>query len=942
MTAPRRKLIEVALPLEAINAASAREKTIRHGHPATLHPWWARRPLATCRAVLFASLVDDPSSHPDEFPDEETQNAERLRLFRLIESLVKWENINDSQVLRQARIEIDRCTNGNPPPMLDPFAGSGAIPLEALRLGLEVYASDLNPVSVLITKAIVEIPLRFGGSAPVNPKTHRGGARVSTWAGASGLIEDLSYYGQWIRDQAEERLGHLYPMVKLPKEYGITKAPIIAWLWARTVKCPNPACGAQMPLIRSFVLSAKPGTKVWAEPNVDHSQRPAVVTFSIKSGSDASPDPTKVGRGSIFRCLACGTIAPEQHIKDEGVSGRMAMQLMAIAAHSQNGRIYLPPDSDQIKIAGEAQPYWKPEQQLAGDRRAIWCPLYGLSTVGDLFTNRQLVGLATFSDLISEAREKIRIDAVAAGLTEDGKSLDDGGSGALAYADAISTYLAFALDKLADLNNSLSPWEPVAQCPRNLFARQAIPMQWNFAEANPTGKSSGSWAVIIENLARNLSASLPKVANDQRVHVMNLDARNISGNGMIISTDPPYYDNIGYADLSDFFYVWLRRTLSKIYPSLFSTLLAPKTQELVAMPYRFAGSSEAAKEYFEKGLATVFERMYSVANPNYPLTIYYAFKQAEAGDEDESGNKAPAAISTGWETMLEALLKAGFQITGTWPMRTEMLTALKKGFNNLASSIVLVCRPRPSEAPLGTRREFQRALKSSLPAALTVLTSGRVAPVDLDQAAIGPGMAVFSAYAKVLEPDGRPMTLRAALVAINEVIQTYFAEQEGDLDPATQFCLRWYKVYGTKPGRYGEAESMSKGANISLTRLAREGLLQQGGGFVQLYPAGAAAYQDAWDPRDEPALTIWSATHHLVAAHRQGGNAAAAAVAAALGGVAEQARTLAYALYQVASAPGHGWTEDALGYNNLVADWPEIQRLAAAVPGRPTQLGFGV
>jgi putative DNA methylase len=473
----KKKLIEVALPLEAINVASAREKSIRHGHPSTLHLWWARRPLATCRAVLFASLVDDPSAHPEKFKTEKAQEKERQRLFRIIEELVKWENSNNETVLEAAREEIRKSTGGSPPPVLDPFCGGGSIPLEAQRLGLEAHGSDLNPVAVLITKALIEIPPKFAGNPPVNPdwrKKSKHEKEARFWNGAQGLAEDVRYYGQWMRDEAFKRIGHLYPKVKLTKDKGGGEATVIAWLWARTVKCPNPACGAMMPLVRSFALSTKAGKQAWVEPIVD--KKEATVHFKVKTGKGIPPDPPKTGRGAKFKCLVCGEAAEGQHIKSEAMQGRMGAQLMAIVAEGQNGRAYFAPADEHEKAAQKAKPGWKPVFPLAGDKRAIWCPLYGLDTFDKLFTPRQLVALTTFTDLVSEAREKALADAVSSGMRDDRASLDDGGTGATAYADAVATYLAFAVDKGANYWSSICAWHSSRDIIVSTFARQALPM----------------------------------------------------------------------------------------------------------------------------------------------------------------------------------------------------------------------------------------------------------------------------------------------------------------------------------------------------------------------------------------------------------------------------------------------------------------------------------
>jgi putative DNA methylase len=744
----RKKLIEVALPLDAINKESAREKSIRQGHPSTLHLWWSRKPLATCRAVLFASLVDDPSNDLEE----EAAKVERDRLFSILEDLVKWENSNDETVLGRARKEILRSTGGEPPPVLDPFCGGGSIPLEAQRLGLEAHGSDLNPVAVLITKALIEIPPKFAGNPPVNPKSRAKIGNEGNWRGAQGLAEDVRYYGKWMRDEAEKRIGYLYPK-------GPDGETVIAWIWARTVRCPNPACGARMPLASKFWLSKKKGKHAWAEPVVDRENR--AVSFEVHTGDgEPSIDGTVNRQGAT--CIVCDSAVPFKHVREEGQAGHMDQQLMAVVAEGHRGRTYLTPTDEHVAVAQKARPEWGPDQQLPHNPRDFKTPNYGLTTFADLFTDRQLVALTTFSDLVAEAREKVHADAVAAGLSDDGVPLNDGGEGARAYGDAVATYLGMALSRLSDICNALCRWENTKTQVRNLFGRQAIPMIWDFAEPNVFAESAGNFEISLSNLLKALKRTPARSGGMAR----QVDATT-SVNGVsapLVSTDPPYYDNIGYADLSDFFYVWLRRSLSKVHPSIFGTLLVPKNAELVATPYRFDGSKKKAQEFFEEGLGQAFDGMRERANPDYPITIYYAFRQAEAESEDGLTSVA----STGWETMLEGLLAADFQITGTWPMRTEMKTRMTAGGTNaLASSIVLVCRPRPAEAPPATRQEFVRALRRELPDALLTMMAGNVAPVDLAQATIGPGMAIYSRYSKVVEADGSPMRVRTALQIIN-------------------------------------------------------------------------------------------------------------------------------------------------------------------------------
>ncbi len=726
MTA-RKKLIEVALPLDKINIASAKEKSIRRGHPSTLHLWWARRPLATCRAVLFASLVDDPSSDPERFPSEKAQEDERRRLFHIIERLVLWENTTNEAVLEEARAEIRRSTGGNPPPVLDPFCGGGSIPLEAQRLGLEAHASDLNPVAVLITKALIEIPPKFADRPPVHPDARRGVGATGVWKGAAGLAEDVRRYGVWMRDEAERRIGHLYPKVRLPKAQGGGEATVIAWLWARTVRCPNPACQAQMPLVRSFALSTKAGKEAWVEPVIDREAR--TVRFVVRTGRGRAPDPPKVSRGANFRCLVCGQVADDAHVKAEGVAGRMGAQLMAMVAEGQHGRIYLPPDDEHDRIARSAEPPTEGlSEGLSYDPRNIWCTQYGLTRFRDLFTPRQLVALTTYSELVSEAREQVRGDAVTAGLADDGAGLIDGGCGAPSYADAVATYLGLAVSRLADNSSSLTLWSQGRDQLVHTFGRQALPMVWDFAEGNTFSESAGDIGITLGSIVKIVDALPGGVDSRASVDQANASEMAIAASACV-STDPPYYDNISYADLSDFFYVWLRRSLGTVYPGLFSTLLTPKAQETVATPYRFDGSKEKAERHFERGLHAAFGRMRMAAHPDYPVTVYYAFKQAESDDEDGGGR---AIASTGWETMLEALLLTGFSIHGTWPMRTERGgRMLSIGSNALASSIVIVCRARDESAPLATRTEFSQALRRELPAAIAKLQQESIAPVDL-------------------------------------------------------------------------------------------------------------------------------------------------------------------------------------------------------------------
>ncbi|MEH2258877.1 DUF1156 domain-containing protein [Nostoc sp.] len=960
----RKKLIEVALPLEAINQESAREKSIRHGHPSTLHLWWARRPLAACRAVLFASLVDDPSSHPDKFPTVEEQEKERQRLHDLIgrienvetrgkstqsvRGLVSWDDITNNSVVEEAQREIARCIawergdkpptqpeevteylSKHAPPIYDPFCGGGSIPLEAQRLGLEAHGSDINPVAVLITKALIEIPPKFANLPPVNPDSRKNSLKTKTWYGAQGLAEDVRYYGQWMREQAFKQIGHLYPKVNLSQEYGDTEATVIAWLWARTVKCPNPACGCQMPLVRSFELSTKKGKEAWIEPTINYSQQPPLVSFQVKSGKGKAPEPPKTGRGAKFDCLACKQPVDDKHIKAEGVAGRMNAQLLAIVAEGKNSRDYLQPIQKHEEIAHSAQPSWYPTAQIPDDRRSMFTPLYGLTHFHHLFTPRQLVTLNTFCELVSEAREKILSDAVTFEIPDDSLPLCEGGKSATAYADAVATYLAIAVDRMSDYSSTICSWNSGRDNIRNTFARQAIPMTWDFAEANPLSESTGNFIGAVNWIAKVIEIS--PCSTQGFVERIDATKSDIYAKSIVVSTDPPYYDNIGYADLSEFFYVWLRRSLSFIYPDLFSTILIPdKERELVATPYRFGGNKQKAKEFFETGLGETFKRMREMAHDGYPLTVYYAFKQTETDDEvslTEAKGNSESRASTGWETMLEGLIKAGFTITGTWPMRTERSArSVSIGTNALASSIALVCRPRPETASSTTRRQFVNILKRELPDALQKLQQGNIAPVDLAQASIGPGMEIYSRYSKVLESDGERMPVRIALQLINQTLDEFFAEQEGEFDAETCFALIWYEQHTFSEGLFGDAETLSKAKNTAVRGLVDAGILTAKAGKVRLLRRDELPKN--WNPQTDNRLTVWEATQHMIRELQDGtGNQGAANLLSQLGIIGEAARELAYRLYNICDRKG--WAAEGVAYNSLVISWPEISRLAA-------------
>jgi putative DNA methylase len=988
-----KKLIEVALPLEAINKASAREKSIRHGHPSTLHLWWARRPLAAARAVIFAQMVDDPSAYvdtlrqdpklrrkaeaalrarlalwdeaaelarrakgtnlavPEPGPqptlDEMLADIERQRLFRIIEDLVLWESTTNETVLQAGRDEIwaswrrtcaenadhprakDLFDRKTLPAFHDPFAGGGALPLEAQRLGLESYASDLNPVAVLINKAMIEIPPKFARKPPVNPVARKEKSLIAReWKGAQGLAEDVRYYGQWMRDEADKRMGHLYPKVEVTaemaqarpdlKQYAGEKLTVIAWLWARTVKSPNPAFAkVDVPLASTFMLSTKVGKEAYVEPVIENGGYRFTVKVGKPKDAEGAKRGTKSGSsGSSFLCLLSGTPMPFEYLRTEAKAGRMGARLMAIVAEGERGRVYLPPTPAMEAVAQSAKPNDAPETDLPARALGFRVQEYGMTKWCDLFTSRQLVALTTFSDLVLEARERVQRDALAAGLPDDKKPLRDGGVGTSAYGDAVASMLACAVDKAADYWSTICFWHNGAAHQKivNTFGRQAIPMSWDFAEGNPFSTSSGHFlrfvSLIAEVLDVAVSGAAPGRAEQQDA------ARTLLASSRVVSTDPPYFDNIGYADLSDFFYVWLRRSLKPVFPELFATLAVPKAEELVATPFRH-GNKEKAEAFFLDGMTHAMHRLAEQAHPGFPVTIYYAFKQSESDALD-------GTASTGWETFLEAVILAGFGITGTWPVRTEYTGNLKKNISALASSIVLVCRPRDAGAPTATRREFVTALKAELPVALAHLQRGNIAPVDLAQAAIGPGMAVYTRYAKVLDAEGKALSVREALALINQTLGEALAEQEGDFDADSRFALTWFEQHGFAEGPAGEAILLSTAKATALNGLEQAGIIKSGRGNVRLLrPEELPA---DWDPATDPRLTAWEIVHQLIRVLGMGGEGAAAGLVTKLGAKAEIGRELAYRLYTLCERKKRA--AEALAYNGLVQSWPEIVRLA--------------
>lgn len=953
----KKKLIEVAIPLEAINAASAREKSIRHGHPSTLHLWWARRPLAACRAVLFAQLVDDPSSRVEELLADPALRAqaeaalparvaaweiskaaakgtaasaprptltdvvveiERKRLFAIIEDLVLWENSTNEEVLERARAEIRKSCGGELPPVYDPFSGGCSIPLEAQRLGLPAYGSDLNPVAVMIGKAMIEIPPKFKDMPPIHP----GPKDRAFYRNAEGLAEDVKYYGEWMREKAWERIGHLYPQVDLPAEYGGGKATVIAWIWARTVPSPDPAfADVQVPIVSSFLLSSKVGKQAWIEPEIDKVAKSityAIRTDGTKDDVTRASEGTKSGHGANFRCLISGAPVVADYIRECGQGGRIGESLLAIVASGSRGKIYLSPNLEHERIARQVDRQIGPDICFEPEALGFRIGNYGMKKFGDMFMDRQILALNTFSDLVKDVYHEV---------LDHAKKLDVGGLDPKYYAKAVSVYLAFSVDRCADYWTSLGRWQAANQQFANLFGRQAIPMVWDYPEANPFSDQGGSFKNLFEWTIQSIGSLGAGVAGTE----LQSDAQTLElKTGAVVSTDPPYYDNIGYADLSDFFYYWMKRSLKDAFPEIFSVLATPKAEELVATPCRHGGR-DSAEAFFLGGMKRAFQNLCAQMSTDFPCTIYYAFKQSEIEEQGVS--------STGWATFLEAVILSDFQVTQTWPVRTELANRMRGNSSNaLANSVVLVCRKKDPTAGTITRAEFIRALKRELPPAIAELQAANIAPADMPQSAIGPGMGVFSRYKAVLESDDSKMSVKTALQLINAELDEYLGGIQGEFDADTRFAITWFEQNGMGKGDYGVADNLARARGISVESVKHAGIVDSAAGKVRLLKRDEL--DPDWVPEGDGHLTIWECLAHLVRLHEaEGLSHNTALLLKRFGPQADAVKDLAYCLYDIAANKRREAAE-ATPYNALIADWSELSQMAAtvALEGRNRQM----
>ena len=907
----KKKLIEVALPLDDINAACQREKSIRHGHPSTLHLWWARRPLAAARAVTWASLVDDPSSHPEEFPTEEEQNAERERLFSILRDLVIWENSNNQELLERAKAEIMKSTNNNPPAFLDPFAGGGALPFEAQRLGLKTYSSDLNPVSVMLNKAMIDFPSRFQNVKPINPNSSQ---EQYQWYASAGLADDVEFYGNLLKNKAYEKLSSYYPRFKHISNGKEIDSTVIAWLWARTIKCPNPACEADVPLIHSFNIYTKKGKEKHIEPYYDSQKK---LRFKIKDGLSKKASEGTVTRQGVT-CPCCNEPFDFDYIRSKARREGFNTELMGIVCENQNkGHSYY--DASYVKCNCKDVPndFDYPHAQMPEEALGFRTQIYGMTDFSSLFTRRQLFMLTTFSNLIEDVRKQIEYDALKSGMKEDNIHIKDGGMGALAYSEAISIYLSFVIDKLTDYHSSNCTWIATLGAIRNVFGRQAIPMVWDFAEANPFCSSAGCFDNMLEWVKKAIQ-NFPSM--NQNGTVIQWDATQDNGlRDIMVSTDPPYYDNIGYSDLSDFFYIWMKNSIGYIFPDIFSTLVTPKSAELIATPFRFDGSKLKAREFFEDGMSQTCLNLYKYSRNDIPVTIYYAFKQNDSEDDGDA--------SSGWETMLSAIIKSGFEITGTWPMRTERgVRPVASESNALASSVVIVCKKTTEKKQDIDLRSFLNILKNEMTPALKKLQASSIAPVDLPQSAIGPGIAVYSRYNSIIQNDGSTLSVRDALKIINRELDQYLNDVNFSMDSETSLALAMYKQKAFDEWQFGEVNNIANAKGIAVDRLEHLGIINSGKGKVSLKERSELNVKDNHD-------CLWLTTQLTVKAYETKG----------LEGVAEifldisqntqtQIKALCYQLFLLADR--NGWTSEALAYNDLISSWDESVSTMIAVKAR--------
>ena len=923
MSTYKKKLIEVALPLEDINRESVKQKTGRPktGYPTTLHKYWAQRSVATARAAIWSSLVDDPSSHPEKFPTADLQKKERLRRFDILRKLILWESTADASLWAEARKIAEEDCGGSLPPFIDPFAGSGAIPLEALRLGMSAHASDLNPLAVTIQHMLVEWPQKFANKPAVH-RRNKGGLSASTAFG--NLAADVLAYGEDINEKLRGRIGEFYPPVT--DSFGKEIEPGV-FMWARTVPCPNPACGVLTPLVKDWKLSTRSGAHI--RPVIDRAAK--TINFAVQHDG-VVPEPSFNGRKG-GACLMCEAPIDFVWIRKQGVAGLINHRLMAIAAGDDYSWAFYQPTSEHESVALTVpDSTWVPRGDIPNNTRDFRTQLYGMATWASLFTPRQMLALTTLQDIIRETEADIDSDAVAAGYVSGGEPLSRGGTGAHAYAQLVRAYIHLTASNLTEWNCSVTRWSPNGPQLSSLFARQAVIMNWNYAEGSLFGKGGANF---LQKLRRTVEV-IDRTPTTTTGTARQADATRMvwdHDKAPLVVTDPPYYDNISYSELADFFYVWLRESMRDIDPETFATISSPKSEELIMAKNRHGGDEEKAKQFFEDGLTQALHHLRSISDPDLPLSIYYAYNDTDES-EDGEGNKEIG--SSGWETILQSIVDAGLQIVMTYPLRSEAVgRAISTNASALAACILLVCRPRSDKAPVGTRGDFTLGLQGELSQAIERLKDGDLGALDLSQAAIGPGMAVFTRYSKVLESDGRKMTMRTALDLINKSVSEVAGKGDAMFDQQTRWCVRWFEEKGLSEGLYGDAQMLANANGLNIPELERFGVISSKGGKVQLL-VGDRLPTD-WDPRLDSRISSWEVLHHLIACLLPKGNPLsranggsekeALALASALSPLlVEQAKELSYRMFDICRV--RGWNQEALAYNAIGQSWADLRSVA--------------
>ncbi|HQE22178.1 MAG TPA: DUF1156 domain-containing protein [Thermosynergistes sp.] len=823
-----KSFIERDFPVKEVSEESAREKNIRHGHISTLHIWWARRPLASSRASVYAALTPEPK-------DE----GERLKRSQFLHNLSKWESSLNKNLIERAREEILRANGGKPPKVLDPFAGGGAIPLEALRLGCDTYASDLNPVAVLIEKCTLEYPQKYGktennpysgqfgkeklkdpGKASVKHQQNDKQPNLDSYEQmtflpspqreiSNPLLYDVKRWGEWVLEEARKEIGKFYP----PEADGSIP---VGYIWARTVKCQNPACGAEIPLVRQTWLAKKDKKRV-AYKLIPKGNR---FEFEIREGEqiDFDPETGTVSRAKVV-CPCCGSGLSDKEVRKQFQQGKAGQRMIAVVLHhaGRQGKTYRLATEKDLEVFKAAEKYLEekrqalfdkwgfdpvpdeptPEGKGSGAERAFSVRNYGLNTWGDLFNSRQKLALITFMEKVRQAHEKM----LAEGYGEE-------------CAKAVTSYLAFAIDRQLDYNSTLCVWAVAGEFIAHTFGRQALPMIWDYFELSPWSKATGDWnsamdwiLKVVEHFSHILQSAVVIQASATSLPYSDnyFDA---------VITDPPYYDNVPYSYLSDFFYVWLKRTVGDLYPELFATPLTPKSEEIVAYSHK-EGGFEGGKKFFEDMIAKAFREIYRVLKPEGIAVIVFAHKSTDA-----------------WETIINALLNSGLYLTASWPINTEMKARLRaKESAAMASSIYMVCRKR-TESKTAYFNEIKPQIEARIKEKLDQFWNEGIGGSDFFISAIGPAMEVFGKYESVEKLSGEKVTAAELLEFVRKSVSEYAlakilkSPELGGIDEETRFYLLWRWTYNGAKVYFDDARKLTQAIGVEITE-------QWGNGFVK-------------------------------------------------------------------------------------------------------------